>query len=370
MQPRDRFLSAVQLEEPDIVPFTDLCLDPPIVEAITGDKLEGESFLTFGGDSPWETAIRNRGQLSRACLKLGFDAVPAVSDYSICSKDYHPRELGDGRFVDEWGRIMESRSDTKTTWWLDGVVKNEEEKKSYRPPDPDEGETSSLVKRIMEPLVDQDVAMMAQGHEGWHMAFQIRGGMDKLVIDMYRHPRTTKKFLSRISDACFKMIRLMVEGGADVIFITDDYADNKLPFVNPEMFREFIAPNMRRIGRYARKKGLPLLKHSDGNVEPIMEDMIKAGINGIHPVEQGPMDLGEAKSEYGDKICVLGNVDCKYVLPQGSPEDVKEEVQRCLDSAAPGGGYILSTSNSIHANCDVQNVRTMVDYARKVGRYS
>jgi uroporphyrinogen-III decarboxylase len=370
MLQRDRFLKAVNLEEPDLVPVTDLCLDPPIVEAVTGERLEGVSFLTFSGDNPWETAIRNRTAMSEACLKLGFDAVAAFSDYSICSKDYKPEQLPGGNFVDDWGRVMQSRDDTKTTWWLDGILKTVEDVEDYSPPDPDEGETSELLGRMLEPFEDQDVALMGQGHEGWHMAFQIRGGIDKLVIDMYRRPKVTERFLSKVSDACFKMIKLMIDEGIDVLFITDDYADNKLPFVNLEMFKKFICPNIRRISRLTRRKGVTLLKHSDGNVGPIMEDMIEAGIEGIHPIEPGIMDLEKAKLEYGDRICLLGNVDCKYALPMGTEEEVRGEVRRCLDSAASGGGYVLATSNSIHANCSVENVLTMLDEARKRGRYS
>ncbi|MDH5363049.1 MAG: uroporphyrinogen decarboxylase family protein, partial [Aigarchaeota archaeon] len=96
----------------------------------------------------------------------------------------------------------------------------------------------------------------------------------------------------------------------------------------------------------------------------------EAGIKGIHPVEPGTMDLEDVKRRYGHRICILGNVDCRYVLPFGSEQDVREDVRRCIDAAAKGGGYVLTSSNSIHANCKPDNVLTMVDEARKYGKYT
>jgi len=210
---------------------------------------------------------------------------------------------------------------------------------------------------------------MGQAHSGWHMAFQVRGGIDKLLIDMYRRPNLARKFIDKIAKTCLGMVKLMIEAGVEVLFITDDYADCHSTFMNPSQFREFELLNIKRIVELAKKRGIPVLKHSDGNVHPIMEDMIEAGIKGFHPFEPGAMNLKEAKVRYGGRICILGNVDCRYVLPFGTEEDVRRDVRRCIDSAAEGGGYILASSNSIHANCKVENVYTMVDEARKYGKY-
>ncbi len=369
LKPRERFLDAVYLGEPDRIPVTDLALDPPVVEAITGKKLSGLSLLAPSGRNPRKASLRNRMTMSEACLKLGFDAVTAISDYAICSKDYQPIPMGGSRFMDEWGRVMEPREDTRTTWWIDGAVRTENDLNEYEPPDPEKGEGYQMVEEAVRSLDGKDVALMAQGHSGWHIAFQVRGGIDKILLDMYRRPRAAHKFIRKIADTCLTMIGYMIDAGVDVIFMTDDYADNRLPLMNPKLFEEFEIPNIRRVARLTRRKGVPLLKHSDGNLWPIMDQMIEAGIMGIHPLEQGAMDLRDGKERLGDRLCILGNVDCRFILPLGSEEEVRADVRRCIDSAAEGGGYILSSSNSIHANCVVRNVYAMVDEARKYGLY-
>jgi uroporphyrinogen decarboxylase len=81
------------------------------------------------------------------------------------------------------------------------------------------------------------------------------------------------------------------------------------------------------------------------------------------------MDINDVKTKYGDKICILGNVDCRYILLFGSDDDVRKDVRRCIDAAGEGGGYILASSNSLHANVKIDNIYTMVDETRKYGKY-
>jgi len=352
-----------------MVPITDLGLDPPIIEAITGESLGGFSLIAGSGRDPWEASIRNRIALSKACVKLGFDAVPAISDYSLCSRKYRPQFVSETRFIDEWGRILDSRQETKTTWWVGGTVETEEEMENYLPPDPEAEGIFEMIERVLKTLRDKDAAVICQGHAGWHMAFQVRGGIDKLLIDMYRRPEVTHRFLEKIAETCLGMVKMMIEGGVEAVFITDDYADNRSPLMSMEQFREFELPNIRRVVSLAEKKGVPILKHTDGNIYPILDDMVAAGIDGIHPIEPGAMSLRDVKTRYGKKICILGNVDCRYVLPFGTEEEVRRDVRRCIDAAAEGGGYVLTSSNSIHANCKVENVYTMTDEARKYGKY-
>ncbi|MEM2112059.1 MAG: uroporphyrinogen decarboxylase family protein, partial [Candidatus Bathyarchaeia archaeon] len=265
---RKRFLTAIDLKEPDMVPITDLGLDPPVVEAIIGKKLGGFSLVAGSGKDPWAVSVRSRIAVSEACLKLGFDAVPAISDYSMCSKNYKPKMISENRFIDEWGRLMESRADTKTTWWISGVVETEDAMNSYEPPDPEREGLFEMVEQVVKPLKDKDAVIIGQGHGGWHMAFQVRGGIDKLLIDMYMRPKITLRFMEKIAKACLGLIKLMIDGGVEVIFLTDDYADCKSPFMNLKQFREFELPNIGQAVAYAKSRGVPVLKHSDGNIYP------------------------------------------------------------------------------------------------------
>ena len=368
MSHRERFLQALERKEPDMVPVTDLAIDPPVVESIIGKKLEGFSLIAASGVDTWESTLRARQAMAEVCLKLGFDAIPAISDYALSSRQKRIGPPSANRTIDEWGRILESRSDTKTTWWVEGALKAPEDVEQYIPPDLEEGDRAEMVEDVVKPLREEDAIILGQGHSGWHMAFQVRG-LERLIIDMYKEPGRTQTFMGKIAKTCLGLIELMIDGGIEVLFLTDDYADSRTPLIDVQLFRRYELPNVRGAVDLAKRRGIPVLKHSDGNLYPLVDDLLDTGIAGLHPIEPGAMDLHEAKERYGDRICILGNVDCRNVLPYGSPEEVRGDVRRCIDAAAAGGGYILTSSNSIHSYCKPENVRIMVEEAREYGRY-
>ena len=114
---------------------------------------------------------------------------------------------------------------------------------------------------------------------------------------------------------------------------------------------------------------MPIIKHTDGNLWPILNDLVEVGFDGIHPIQPQCMDIKEVKEQLRGKACVLGNIDCTYLLPFGSEEEVVATVRDTICKAAPGGGYILSSSNSVHPGCKGENVVAMFQAARKYGSY-
>ncbi|MGQ9638828.1 MAG: uroporphyrinogen decarboxylase family protein [Candidatus Bathyarchaeia archaeon] len=148
----------------------------------------------------------------------------------------------------------------------------------------------------------------------------------------------------------------------------DDLAD-KGPIFSPKLLREFFFPYVNRLIGECRSRNLPVMKHSDGNLHPILEDLINLGMDGLHPIEPKVMNLVKVKETYGHRIFLRGNVDCAYILPYGYGAQVRREVRRCIDAAARDGGVILSDSNSLHRNVRTENVIVMVDEARRYGTY-
>lgn len=377
MNHRERFFAALDLNEPDYVPVTDLGMDPPIVESILNKDLGlgntklgwNVSLSSTGMTSAWQSAINYRKSLVEACIKLGFDGVPALSDYSIVSKKYAPRFIDHARFVDQWGRIMQSSERAKTTYFVGGIINNEEDLDRIELPDASDPDIVEMMDEILKPLRKTDVAIMGQVHSGWHLAFQARGGIDKIAIDFYKNPTFARKLINKYAEAFQKLAHAMIEAGVEVLWVTDDYADNNGPLVHPKLIREYDLPNLRAMVNLGKKHNVPVLKHSDGNLYRIIDDLIDTGIRGLHPIEPGAMDLGDVKERYGHRICLLGSVDMRYVLPFGNEEDVRREVRRCIDEAGKGGGYILTSSNSLHADVKPQNIFVMVDEARKYGKY-
>jgi uroporphyrinogen decarboxylase len=116
--------------------------------------------------------------------------------------------------------------------------------------------------------------------------------------------------------------------------------------------------------------GAYVIKHTDGNITPILDMFVDAGIDGLHPLDpEAGMDIAAVKELYVGRICVIGNIDTGRLLSESSPRDVDTEVKRIIQSVAPGGGYIISSANSIHVKVRPENYEAMLRAARKYGNY-
>ncbi|MGB9717403.1 MAG: uroporphyrinogen decarboxylase family protein [Thermoproteota archaeon] len=99
----------------------------------------------------------------------------------------------------------------------------------------------------------------------------------------------------------------------------DDYANRKAPLMSGKQFEEFVLPYLRRAVQTVKRHGIPFIKHTDGNLWPIIGMIIDSGIDALDPLEPiAGMDIGEVKEKYDRRIAVVGNVDCSYVLTFGS----------------------------------------------------
>jgi uroporphyrinogen decarboxylase len=369
---RQRFFTALELREPDLIPITDAGLDPPIVEQVIGRPLDHArgrpERISMQEAGDWQSSLEFRLAMVEACMKLDFDAAPVFSDYSLATRSYAPKFIEPEKFVDQWGRVMKRSAKGKTTYFVGGTVTTMEALDRYEPPDAFHSDIVEMMERILKAIKDEDIVTIGELHSGWHLAFQVRGGIDKIAIDSYRNPDFAANLVDKMAAACQRFAEAMIEAGVDVLFVTDDYADNHGPYINLKLLREHELPSLKKIVDKAHHHGVPVLKHSDGNLYPILDEICATGIDGLHPIEPGPMDLGDVKAKYGGRICLLGNVDCKYVLPYGSEDDVRRDVQRCIDAGGKNGGFVLTSSNSMHSNVRVENIYTMVDEARKYGK--
>ena len=161
-----------------------------------------------------------------------------------------------------------------------------------------------------------------------------------------------------------------LERGVDGLEGGWDWASAKGPVFSPRHFRQFVFPRLKHITDLCHRYGVPYVKHTDGNVNVLLDDMIAAGVDAFQAIEpRAGMDIARLKQKYGDRLTLIGNVDCSTVLVDGPVEAVRAETARIVRTAAPGGGFLLSTSNSVHSGVKPEYYLAMLDTARQVGIY-
>ena len=172
-----------------------------------------------------------------------------------------------------------------------------------------------------------------------------------------------------VNGALERAQRFHEHGGLDGFALCADYCLNSGPFLSPAQFGEFVTPFLAKLIQGCRDLGFYTIKHTDGNILPILDQLVQANPHGLHSLDpQAGVDIAEVKRLVGNKICLIGNVNCG-LLDTGSDEECAASVRCALRHGMPGGGYIFSTSNCIYTGMRLARYEAMLDIWRREGNY-
>jgi uroporphyrinogen decarboxylase len=158
-------------------------------------------------------------------------------------------------------------------------------------------------------------------------------------------------------------------GGLDGFALCADYCFNTGPFLSPRLFSLFVTPYLARLTQGYREMGFYVIKHTDGNIMPILDQLAQTKPHALHSIDpQAGVDIAEVKRRYGDQLCLIGNVNCG-LLDTGADDEVIASARHALRSGMPGGGYIFSTSNCIYTGMRLARYELMLDVWRREGNY-
>jgi len=155
-----------------------------------------------------------------------------------------------------------------------------------------------------------------------------------------------------------------------LFFIGEDIACKERLIFSPSWLRRVFFPTLALVVEPLVGAGVKVIFHSDGNVMPVLDDLLDLGIAGLNPIEPlAGMDIGLLKQRYGKRLILVGNVDCSQVLPLGTVEDVREAVRECVRAASRGGGHFIGSSSEITPATPLRNVLAFYEACREFGRY-
>jgi len=159
-------------------------------------------------------------------------------------------------------------------------------------------------------------------------------------------------------------------GVLDGFALCSDYCLNTGPFFRPVVFDEFVTPYLARLIAGYRQMGFYTIKHTDGNIMPILDSLVSARPHALHSIDpQGGVDIAEVKRRVGKKVCLIGNVSCA-MLDTGTDEQVVESARYALKHGMPGGGYVFSTSNCVYTGMRLSRYNLILDEWRQHGNYT
>jgi uroporphyrinogen decarboxylase len=337
MNSRERVIAALRRQQPDRVPVVEFVIDEGVRRALFPDAVEIGAF----------------------CEAIGLDAVG-------CGLQFRQRPEEDGH-VDEWG-VFYRGSPEMLSHPVRGPIASLEDLQEYEPPDPEAEWRLGQLPEIVERYKGKKAIILH--HRAAFMWSAYLSGLDNLLLWFIAEPELAHGLMDKVLEANIGMVRRAIRAGADIIMLGDDYAHNFAPMMSPAHFREFIFPRLKRMIDAIHEEGALCIKHTDGHLWPILEMIVDAGPDAVNPLEPvAGMDVGEVKAAYGERVALVGNIDCGELLSHGTEEEVEEAVRTCIAAGAPGGGFMLSSSNSIHSSVRPENYLAMVRAGQKWGGY-
>ena len=181
-------------------------------------------------------------------------------------------------------------------------------------------------------------------------------GFENFLNNLHDDPAFISELLAVYEEYNTKLLDIFSSlTEVDFIWVADDIAYNAGLFFSPRTFHELVMPMYRRMAAHIKK---PWAFHSDGNITEVLDDLLSLGMNAIHPLQPDAMNIHDIKKRYGNRVCLIGNVDLR-LLATGTPEQVESCVLDLAQLCALDGRYILSSGNSIPKFLKPENVMAM-----------
>ncbi len=224
-----------------------------------------------------------------------------------------------------------------------------------------------LLHKYLREMVG-DTVMLGYHGDG---TFAIPDGdhMYEFVYAIADDPDGVKATADKMANMAIERNKKLQESGIDCLFLCSDYCYNTGPFISPEMFSEFVQPYLYRIIDAAKKDGLYTIKHTDGNIMPILDQLVECKPHALHSIDpMAGVDIKEVKRLVGDKVALCGNVHCA-ALQTGTDQEVIDSAEYCLTHAKPGGGYFFCTSNIPFKGMPVERYQMILDVWKRMRNY-
>jgi uroporphyrinogen decarboxylase len=190
--------------------------------------------------------------------------------------------------------------------------------------------------------------------------------MENVMLDMATRPEMVHALLERFTTFYCEDVNRAFEaagGRIDLYCEWSDYGTQRGLMLSIPMFREFVAPYLRRLIDTVHTGGAKFMLHSCGAIRELIPDFLELGVDVLDPIQVAAagMEPGPLKRDFGDRLAFHGGVCTQHTLPFGTPDDVREAVRDRVATLGKGGGYILASSHDISADTPTENVLAMYE---------
>jgi uroporphyrinogen decarboxylase len=372
MTPRERFFAAMNHQQPDRVPI-DMGKQVGSLH-----KFEYQKLYEYLGKPDWMTNHDN------ILDRMGQTVVPDEKLLEMFGVDFRwlvPHWVGIKPFetetrsgyVDMWGTTFAKMEDYYAM--VDTPLKKGtlEELEEFPWPDPDDPAMFQGFREKAKFLFENtDYVVGADGIKGGILQTCLwTRGYENFFMDLVMNKEFAEALLDKVLDLfCRMYTNYLKEVGeyVQIIYITDDLGTQAGLLMSPVMFREQIKPKFKALNDHLKSlTDAKIMFHSDGAIEPLIEDLVEIGVDILNPVQtstKGLEDTKALKDKFGKNLCFHGAIDVQQVMPNSSVQEIEAEVKKRVTELGKNGGYILAPCHNLSYDIPVENIIKMFETAK------
>ncbi|MBA7663078.1 hypothetical protein ES703_71116 [subsurface metagenome] len=380
MNSKERVWAALNLKIPDRVPIHAIYVDGNIVNEVLGrpprtafdimDKMEQQH--------PDDWVERLNGIITEIEINVFSRAMEtaAAIGYDTCGVGYIPFKFeSKEEMTDIFGRKYKIINLDGNIFpdYCGGLIKNQEDWENW--PKPDLKEIFRRAKKFYKTIqrrskkFKNDICIMVTDDFTSIFPPVWQGmGMGPFVRALKGNPKLIEERFEMTTEIVLGLFKTYAECGAKVFFEGGDIAFRNGPLINPKYIDKYVLPCMKKVTEAIHEWGGKFIFHSDGDITSLLDFVVDAGFDALHCLEPPYVDLNLVKKKVGNKLCLLGNIDTTHVLVSDTKKEVEDAVKHAIKILGPGGGYILSPSNS-HPTMSYQRIKWMIEATKKFGTY-
>ena len=347
MTPKQRVLAAINHREPDRIPKGDLAIEDGLLRAIVGNE-------KFEELDPWQRQLA-------AWRTLGADLVN-VHQFPMQEVGRDDRGYPIFRSVLGDEHVMTPGSSQLVKPALADVAGAA----AYTTPD-----VSQCRTEMLDWFRDNSDLFLFGQIGGPVSSLDWMLGTEDFLVWCVTHTDEITALAEKVMEFEVGRAKRFLDHGADAILIADDVAYNGGMFLPPRIMQRFVYPIWTdAVRRIKAHRNVPVLLHTDGDVRTALDPIVRCGFDGLQSLQPSAgMDIADVKQRYGDRLCLMGNLDLDRLMTFGTPAEVEAQVRLLCETIAPGGGFILSTCNILIDAIPAENALAMYRAAEEYGDY-
>lgn len=274
-----------------------------------------------------------------------------------------------GYFKDEFGVIWNRNGSDKDIGLPDEYQIEDLEESTYEFPVCDE---LRLRKELEELTADKEkddrFIMYGFGFLMFERAWSLMG-IENTLCNMILYPEEMEELFTKIGDYYCHLVDIALEYDLDGVYFGDDWGQQKGLIMGLEHWRHYIKPQMARLYKKVKDKGLFVMQHSCGDCHELFPELIEMGLDCYQTFQPEVYDIYKMKELYGDKLTFWGGISTQQVLPFASPEEVKEEAIRIYRALHTGGGQIIAPTHALAFDVPPENILALLEVFQGQEKY-